>query len=97
MLKSRRCFPWANGTSHASPSVALPNQIGLVACHDDWWSQPWVGFLALPRPGRAWDAKKSHSRRQTPVGLSRFALRFGGVFLTDFTERTHPISTKGPT
>ena len=80
MPKSRRCFPWANGTGHASPSAALPSQRGSIACNAGWWSAPWAGCLASPRPGRAWDARKSRSRRQRPVKLSRLALRFDGVF-----------------
>ena len=80
MLKSRRCFPWANGINHASPSAALPSQRGSIACHDDWLLGPWVGSLAWPRPGRAWDARKSSSHRQRQAKLSRPALGFGGVF-----------------
>jgi len=80
MLKSPRCFPWASETSHASPSTALPSQRGSIACDAGWWSGPWVGGLAWPRPGRAWDAGKSRSHRQRPTRLSRLALGFGGVF-----------------
>src|SRR5712692_2603818 len=80
MLKSRRYFPLANGTSHASPSVAPPSQTGSIVCDVDWWSGPRAGCLAWPRLGRAWDVRKSRSRRQRPARLSRLALGFGGVF-----------------
>ena len=70
MLKSRRCFPWANGTSRASPSVALPSQTGLAACHDGWWWGPWVGSLVWPRPGRAW--RRGQEGVQEEEGVKSF-------------------------
>jgi len=86
MLESRRCFPWANGTSHANLSAALPSQRGSIAWNADLWSGPRAGCHAWPRSGRAWDGRKSRSRRQRPARLSRLALGFGGVFFEPTPE-----------
>jgi len=80
MPKSRRCFPWANETSRASPSGAPPSQTGSIACDADWWWEPWAGCRTWPRLYRAWDARRSRSHQQRPTMPSRLGLGFGGVF-----------------
>lgn len=70
----------ASETNHAIHRVDPPIQIGSVACDAGSWWVPSVGNHALPKHGRASDARKSRSRQQKPAEPTLPVLRFGGVF-----------------